>query len=81
MAHRYLLHLSKLDDFAAWAATLGYVREAVPAKAEYMVLKLRRGSEVLDFYKRDTATEHASAPDKAVRLIHRWIRERGRVAP
>lgn len=81
MADRASLHLSKLDDFAAFAATRGFVRE--PTKGAYEVLRLRRGQEPpLLYYRRHG--DHASIPEyfgKGAKnpsqgLVSAWFRAR-----
>ena len=78
MADRATLHLSKLDDFAAFAATRGYVRE--PTKGAYEILRLRRGEEPpLLYYRR--GGDHASIPESfgkgaknpAAGLVSAWF--------
>ena len=69
MADRCTLHLSKLDDFAAFAETRGFRR--VPPRGGYEVLRLERVQKVpgkigaLVYYRRSGAMEHASAADNA----------------
>ena len=75
MARRNLLHVSKLDVFAAWAATQGYVRE--DPKGDYEVLRLRRaGKPPVLFYRKLDAVEHVTAQDDGETLVHRWLRQR-----
>ncbi len=72
---RALLHLSKLDDFAAWMAKSGWVRE--PTKGTYEVLRLTKTDETpLIFYSRANAREHAttqSGPQHS--FVRAFIRE------
>lgn len=75
MAHRDLLALHKIDEFAAWAVTQGYVREET--KGSFEVLRLRKGNDPPKIYfTRAGAKEHASCQDASVGLVRRWIRER-----
>jgi len=75
MANRSLLALSKLEEFATWAAAQGYVREKT--RGAFEVLRLRRGNEPPKIYfKRTSAKEHASCQDASAGLVRRWIRER-----
>ena len=77
MAHRYLLALSKIDEFAAWAATQGYAREKT--KGSFEVLRLRKGNEPPKIYfTRAGAKEHASCQEASVGLVRKWIRERAK---
>lgn len=82
MSNRALLHLGKIDEFAAWAATRGW--ERVPTVAPYEVLRLapavpRPGVGPLIFYRRATAKEHAStASNRGERLVRDYIAERHR---
>lgn len=79
MRHRGLLHLSKLDDFAAWAESSGFERE--PTKGDFEVLRLRppaiegRVSPPITFFVKASA-EHVTAFDAGLKLVRRWIRER-----
>lgn len=76
MANRYLLALSKLDEFAAWAKTKGYQRE--PTKGQHEVLRLRkRGKPPQIYFRRDGGRQHATCQQAGVGLVRRWIRERG----
>jgi hypothetical protein len=80
MANRELLALSKLDEFAAWAATQGFQRE--PTKGLYKVLRLRiPGQPPLIFYTRSTTLaggkpQHATAQYDGAQLVRRWLRSR-----
>jgi hypothetical protein len=82
MADRATLHLTKLDEFSAFAATRGYVRE--PAKGDYEVLRLRRGEEPpLLYYRRHG--DHASIPvtqkkNPAQGLVQAWLDSKRRAA-
>lgn len=82
MADRASLHLTKLDEFAEFAATRGYVRE--PTKGAYEVLRLRRGNEPpLLYYQRHG--DHASIPqtmgkNPAEGLVHAWFVARKKAA-
>ena len=82
MADRATLHLSKLDDFAAFAGTRGYERE--PTKGAYEVLRLRKGdAPPLLYYRRHG--DHASIPqtqgkNPAEGLVHAYFVARKRHA-
>jgi hypothetical protein len=80
---RALLHLNKLDDFAAWAATKGWERE--PTKSHYEVLRLRkpgktkRGKRKPIILYRHEGGDHATigrdqAPAES--LVKQWLSER-----
>ncbi len=82
MAHdRGRLHLTKLDDFAAWAKGEGFTRE--PTKGPYEVLRLRGASgPPLIWFRRDKG-QQATTPDEVPghpvapsRLVSRWFRAR-----
>lgn len=80
MADRCTLHLSKLDEFAAWCSGEGWVKED-HSRNEFAVLRLRRGKEVVVFYARNYAREHASVPDGVgSALIDRWLKKRDNTA-
>lgn len=69
------LHLSKLDEFAAWAATQGYERQ--PTKGVYEVLRLKGANPVPFIYYRRATSEHASIPNNpqgAWFIVERWLR-------
>jgi hypothetical protein len=80
---RALLHFDKLDDFAAWAATKGWVRE--PTKGAYEVLRLRkenpkkkRHRKPVIFYKRPRSDHATIGWDQqvGVDLVKQWLWER-----
>lgn len=81
MADRATLAFSKLDEFAEWAATKGWVREET--KGEYEVLRLRKASKPkpLLFYTRAHAKEHATIPYGAEGLVRSWFQHRRRATP
>lgn len=75
MARRNLLHVTKLDAFAAWAETQGYVRE--DTKGDYEVLRLRfTGKPPVLFYRKSHTIEHVTAQRAGETLVHRWLRSR-----
>jgi hypothetical protein len=76
MPNRYLLALSKLDEFAAWATTKGYQREKT--KGRYEVLRLRKlGEKPRLYFRRDVGGHvHATCQAGAVGLVRQWLRER-----
>jgi ABC-type hemin transport system substrate-binding protein len=80
---RALLHLSKIDDFARWAAQQGWVRE--PNKGYYEVLRLRKEGRTkrgrrkpMIFYRRHRGDHVTIGGDQAQghSLVKRWLRER-----
>ena len=75
---RALLHLSKIDDFAEWAATKGWVRE--PTKGIYEVLRLRKKGKPkpLIFHRRDSARHATIGWDQSPghSLVRQWLRDR-----
>ena len=76
---RALLHLTKVEEFAAWAETQGW--ERLPAKGVYEVLRLRKnhpGAKPTIFYRRERS-DHATIgwdQGQGNALVHRWLRER-----
>ena len=84
MATRELLALSKLDEFALWAETQGFVREHV--KGDYEVLRLRvPGYAPLIFFTRlqmlaGGTPQHATSQHEGTQLVHRWLRSRKAVS-
>lgn len=73
LTSRRHLHLSKLDDFAAWAATRGW--ERVPTKGRYEVLRLRQdGQDDIVYFKRENA-EYATMVGKGSVLVYEWLEE------
>jgi hypothetical protein len=73
--NRSRLHLSKLNDFAAFAESRGYRRE--PTKGGYEILRLQRQSETPLIYFFRGGCEHATAPrGKAAELVNAWLREK-----
>lgn len=75
---RALLAIHLLDDFATWAATEGWIREPIPPKSIYEVLRLRYGATKTRaiYYQRDRATEHVTAHGDGVQLARRFVRAR-----
>ena len=75
MAHRGRLSINKLDDFAAWAETKGWVRE--PTKGLYEVLRLRHPKKPKPalFFKRDRS-HHATEQDTGYGLVSSWLVDR-----
>lgn len=71
---RCLLSLSKIDNFAAWAATHGWQREET--KGAFEVLRLRKDGKLAVYYKRLDAKEHATVFGVGARLVRDWLRER-----
>lgn len=84
MGDRGSLHVSKLDDFAAWMESKGWVREK--QKGHYEVLRMRRPksetppgkSTVLLVHRKDTDTQHYSLHGESSYWFTRWMRERRR---
>lgn len=78
--NRSRLYLSKLDDFAAFAASRGYRRE--PVKGEYEALRLRRDGEAPLIYFRRRGCDHATVPwgpeERPGQLVAAYLRERRR---
>ena len=78
-ANRSKLHVSKVDEFARWAVTVGYTREET--RGDYEALRLADGSgSPVTFYQR-TGTEHLTVPfGLADRLVDKWLRTRNDTA-
>ena len=82
---RALLALSRLEEFASWAAAQGYRREAV--KGTYEILRLRtQGQKPVLFYRKDRTAGggepvHATCQSDGSRLVHRWLSNRKQVKP
>lgn len=77
-ANRCVLHVKKLDVFAAWATLQGYTIE--PTKGEFEILRLRpQQGAVLIFWKRSWA-DHATCAGREQRLVRKWLAERSEVA-
>ena len=65
------LHLSKLDEFAAWAEAQGYRREH--PKGVYEVLRLRQeGYPPLIYWTHHTG-DHATTDAHSDPLVQRWF--------
>lgn len=80
MRSRNQLHLTKLDEFAEFCESKGYVRETPIADA-YEVLRLRRrGSPAVIAHKRDCATQHATLHGQGQREFDRWLADRAKRA-
>ena len=84
-ATRGLLALTSIEDFAAWAKSEGYERQAIPPKAQYEVLRLAEpGKAPILFFRRTkrnisgNAPKHCSTDERGKRLVLRWINERKR---
>ena len=75
--NRSELHISKIDEFAAWAEKKGWKRE--PTKGYYEVLRMRKpGRKPLILYKR-IRTDHATIgwDQKAgASLVEQWLHEK-----
>lgn len=83
MTERHLLHASKVDAFAAWAASRGYTREATKGSTEKLRLR-RAGEPPLIYHQRDRQTVHLSiptAPRAAYELVREWLNMRGDPSP
>ena len=84
MAVRYILHLSKVEEFARWAEGLEhpgghvfkYSREET--KGQYEVLRLRKAGEPPLIYHKRLTGDHATFPDTgpAGKLVRKWLSNR-----
>lgn len=85
VADRATLALSKLDEFAEWAAVHGWVRE--PTRGRDEILRLRHSARRHPFLAYGRSPEHATVPrdpdgrEFNMQLVRRWIRERRRADP
>lgn len=72
---RGMLRLDRIDEFAAWAETQGFGREAIPHSAIFQILRLyhaKRGLFV--FHKKAGEQIYASCEQKCRPLIREWLR-------
>lgn len=78
MAERRLLHKSKVEEFVSWAEAKGWVRDPIPPRATFQVLRLKKpGHKMAVYYRRSFAPEHVVATEgAAVSLVRAWLRER-----
>lgn len=68
---RQMLHLSKLDEFAAFCESQGFQRD--PPKDYYEVLRMTKpGSEPLLVHKKLYAKEHVTTWGVSQRMFYRW---------
>jgi len=74
MAERGLLHLDKVDAFAAWLEARGWVRE--PTKGIYEVLRMRspEAPAPMILFARDRS-RHATTQGGTHRLVREFINE------
>ena len=70
------LHLSKLEDFRAWALVQGY--RAEPTKGDYEVLRLRKGTEAPLLFWWHHGGEHVTTDARSETLVSAWLRSRRR---
>ena len=71
---RCFLHVNKLEEFTAWATSIGY--ERVPTKGIYEVLRLQpKAGPVLIWWKRDRS-DHATSAKREAKLVRRWFGNR-----
>ena len=78
-ANRGRLATHKIEEFAAWAVSVGYIRQPTPAKAVYEVLRLRApdGGAPLLYFRYESADVHVTAQKgPADALVRRWLEER-----
>jgi hypothetical protein len=81
MPNRALLAIDKIEDFAAWAASIGWTRED---SRQDEILRMRHLDVTHPFlaYRRNLAKEHATIPLDPTGsrwredLVRRWVRER-----
>lgn len=68
------LHLSKIEEFTAWAEDNGYV--VFMPKGEYEVLRLRNSSGRLLIFWRHHAGDHVTTDKYSQPLVDQWMREK-----
>lgn len=74
---RCSLHLSKLDEFAAFCETRGFTR--VIPKGEYEILRMElKDSAPVIVHKRLDAKEHATTWGVSATLFRQWQRSKRR---
>lgn len=74
------MHVSKLEDFAAWLETMGWERRET--KGEYEVLRMYRGGQAtrkgrsnhLLVHESDTEGDHLALHDESSLWLSRWQR-------
>ena len=66
------LHLTKLDEFAAWAMHQGYHRE--PTKGDWEVLRLRKDEDAPFIYWEHIGGDHATTDQRSERLVRQWLK-------
>ena len=71
---RHRLHLSKLDEFAAYCAAQGYSRgEPIAAACEVLRLTKSRAPAIIA-HARHRATQHATLHGEGERMFSRFVR-------
>lgn len=82
MADRSTLHVSKLDDFAAWAESQGFTREPTRGTWERLRLHHPKRRHPLIVYERIGSQGggklvHLTVLDRDRDVVRRYLRERG----
>lgn len=71
---RDTLHISKLDEFAEWLRSRGWVKEKT--KGAFEVLRMRFDkSNILIIHKKMEAKEHCTTFGIGTQLVHKWLRD------
>lgn len=73
---RCQLHLTKLDEFAAYCATKGFVRVEPLANAYEVLRMTKKGSEPVIVHARMRASEHGTTWGMSQRMLQSWFSAR-----
>lgn len=68
---RCCLHLSKVEEFKAWAIANGYNEEK--PKGEYEILRLRKGTNPPILIFKRLRGDHASTDRKSQKVVNEWM--------
>lgn len=71
---RKYLHLTKVEEFARYAESIGYKRAAT--KGEFEVLRLRPTTGSVLIWHRRVGCDHATSAIREARLVRMWLRSR-----
>lgn len=66
--------MNHLNDFKAFLLERGY--KAHPVTNMYEVLRMKNGKNTVVIYRRNSAEEHLSVPDKNLPLVRMFFSER-----
>lgn len=81
---RDLLHYAKLDEFSSWAFSQGWQNQHL--NGAYEVLRMRRGDEIVIYYRKNSNQSGKAEPDggsthitsfgRGTKLVEEWMRWR-----